>query len=637
MLSDIADMTRRALGADAAAVVQTSGEASVVLGSAGLSAGELDDVLGAVAARRPAAPVGVGGFATTVVEEVALPGGPAVAVCALRRLPGRFENAALAAAFARHAAIAVAGSGGPRQDRRSGDGEGAPTLLGLRAVDGLAYEDLTAAVADQLEEATGATKVAIHVWDEPFEILRMVSGSLGAEPEIVASGRSPAMDWESCVARVFATGRPYVTNAAVSDPGVLQDHAAAIGLRRLLVLPLDAGGRRVGVLQVADKAEDFTLADLRAAQALAPGIALALSFTRMSSGIRRRQRVEEILSGAAVAIASGKNLQEFLGGALDELCTAVRSDVVGLVPVSGEPTLFRQTSARPELERIVVAEARGASGLRAYVVPSRRLGDAGWAAVHMPVHANGVRVATLAALRHRGESFDHDERRALSRLANLVALAWATERYQLERAALAREAERQRIGDELHDHTAQLLFAARLRLDAALENRDLPPAAAESAERARSLIVRADEAVRGIIQDLADRHPEGLEGLLVAVVTSVEDEFGQPVQLEIPPAAAAAAGALGRPSADLLAKVAREALVNAAKHAGPCQLALRVALTRRDRLVLAVADDGVGGDRGRSEGHGLASLRRAVRRQGGVLRVRVARTGGTTVTVSLPL
>jgi len=636
VLSDIAAVTRRALAADAAAVVQTSGETSAALGSAGLSAGELEEVLLAVAARHPTTPIAVEGFATTVVEEVALPGGPAVAVCALRRDPVRFENATLAAAFARHAAIALAAAGGPRHDRGSGDGDGVITL-GLRAVDGLAYEDFTAAVADQLEAATGATKVAIHVWDEPLRILRMVSGSFGDEPEIVAAAHSPAMDWESCAARVFATGRPYVTNAAVSDPGVLQDHVAAIGLRRLLVLPLDAGGRRVGVLQVADKADDFTLADLRAAQVLAPGIALALSFTRRSSAILRRQRVDEIVSEVAVAIASGKSLQEFLGAALDELCTAVRCDVVGLVPVSGNPTLFRQTSARPELERIVVAEARGASGLRAYVVPSRRSDDAGWSALHTPVHANGVRVATLAALRHRGESFDHDERHALSRLANLVALAWATERYQLERAALAREAERNRIGDELHDHTAQLLFAARLRLDAALEAPDLPPAAAESAERARSLIARADEAVRGIIQDLADHHPEGLEGLLVAVVTSVEDEFGRPVQLEIPPAAAAAAGALGRPLTDLLAKVAREALVNAAKHAGPCQLALRVALTRRDRLILAVADDGVGSDSARSDGHGLASLRRAVRRHGGVLRVRVARTGGTTVTVSLPL
>ena len=41
-----------------------------------------------------------------------------------------------------------------------------------------------------------------------------------------------------------------------------------------------------------------------------------------------------------------------------------------------------------------------------------------------------------------------------------------------------REPERQRIADELHDQVAQLLFAARLSLDFALEIPGLPEGAA---------------------------------------------------------------------------------------------------------------------------------------------------------------
>jgi signal transduction histidine kinase len=92
-----------------------------------------------------------------------------------------------------------------------------------------------------------------------------------------------------------------------------------------------------------------------------------------------------------------------------------------------------------------------------------------------------------------------------------------------------------------------------------------------------------------------------------------------------------------RSAANLVARAAREALVNAAKHAGPCQLAVTVTVTRRNRLLLTVTDGGIGIGRRRSDGYGTSALRRAVRRHGGVLRVDSVPTGGTKVAVSLPL
>ena len=64
--------------------------------------------------------------------------------------------------------------------------------------------------------------------------------------------------------------------------------------------------------------------------------------------------------------------------------------------------------------------------------------------------------------------FSSDDRHLLLRFAKLTALAWATERYQQQRAELARTEERARIADDLHDDVAQMLFAAQMSLDSVL-------------------------------------------------------------------------------------------------------------------------------------------------------------------------
>ena len=65
---------------------------------------------------------------------------------------------------------------------------------------------------------------------------------------------------------------------------------------------------------------------------------------------------------------------------------------------------------------------------------------------------------------------------------------------------------------------------------------------------------------------------------------------------------------------------------------------LRLEVSKADRLVLTVADDGraFAAPAGEHPHHGLTSLRRAMREQGGALRV--SRTSsGTRVTAGIPL
>jgi signal transduction histidine kinase len=628
------------LGADAAVILATTASGStVLLGECGLPTGRGADLVAAVGStRRHAATtrrILVSGFEAAIVGDAMLADGASVAACALLFDRSDFQNPELIRAFAAQAALAVeVGEPAIADPARTGGPDAGMSALPF--VHGLGYEELILAVMRDIAAVIGPTKVGLYVWDDDKEILQMVPGSFGTDLEVISLGRTTPQDWRCSVARVFATGRPYLTNSAQSDPGVLEELAKRIGLSRLLVMPLHADGNAVGVLELADKAGPFSADDVRVVDPLREGVAQALMFTRIRSQLLRRQRLDALLIDVAINIASGKSLQEFLGAAFDEFCSAAYAAVVALVPQYGEPRIWRQGEERPAVESAFIAEARDAITERAKVVSPERPGDAGWAAIDIPVQAAGSRVGTLAALRPYGVAFNLDERRTLSHFASLIALAWATDEYQNQRAVLARQFERERIGDALHDRIAQLMFAARLHIEAAARTPGVPPTALDSVTQARSLALSAENAVRTVIDELSKPTPEEVQELLSGVVTAVEDEFGRSVKLKVTPAAAAATARIESSAADLLVKVAREALVNAAKHAGPCQISVRLALEARNRLLLAVSDDGIGA-RPSSDGHGLASLRRAVRRHAGTLRVKVGDAGGTTVSLTLPL
>jgi signal transduction histidine kinase len=617
-------------------VLVAEGSEAEVLAAEGFGRDDLPAILSApraLDAERESPVFDVRGYRGLLRAAAPLDDGREVHLIALRRDRGGFENPRLVEALVRHVALAATPA---RVNRaRAAIAGDAVTARMLGAAD---MPDLMGALGAELERAVGCARVGVFLWDERAALLQLAPGSFGVTEQATASIPHAAVDWASCAARVFATGHPYLANEAGSDPGVLREYVAHLGLRRLLSVPLAVDGRRVGVLQLADKPAPFSAADVDLAVALAPAIARALHCSRARFGLARRQRLEELISSVAVDIASGRSLQDFLGPVLDDMCGAIAASALALVPAAGDPVIWRRGESHEGLERILLADAGHASTMRAHVAGPRRPGGSGWAALHVPILMHGERAGTVSALRPRGEPFGREERRAVARLASLIALGWATERYQRERADAARMQERQQIGEELHDHTAQLLFAARLTLEALRERADLPPAAGKDLERAHDLITRSDAAVRELIDRSAQEQPGGLGERLGEVVGGVEDEFRRPVQLQISAPAAQAARSLTPHAENMLARVAREALVNAAKHAGPCQLAVHVTLTCRRRLMLSVTDDGIGtSGGGSSRGFGLASARRAVRRHGGSLRVHSGSAGGTRVAVSLPL
>lgn len=627
----LATVGRAALGADGVLLCERLDAGRLaLLCSSGLSPAEERSLTEALAHRPPGPALGMAGFAQALIRDASVPGVGAVRLCAVQRHRAAFEGPRTADAIARHGAVAA----GMR--RQGGPAAGEPARIDAhelieRAVD---WAALDRAVTLQVRRIVPAQRTGLLLWDEDEQVLRPVPGTFGLDPRVVLPAPAAA-DWASSAARVFASGEPYLTNRAVEDPDAGPDYRESFAVRRLIAVPIEASGRRVGVLQAVNKESAFTLTDVQRLADVAPVVANAAEVVALRMRLRRSERLEALFTSTAVAIASGQAVHEHLQAGLEDLRVALAGTVVALVAPDAEPIVCRSAEGRDRLEPGFLAQARTATGFRAFDAPARRAGEPGWSATHVPVSVDDAVVATLAILRVGGGPLEARERAALSRMAQLIALAWATESYQRGLASAARRAERRRIADELHDQVAQLLFAARLSLDVVAEALADPVPA--EIPRARELLLRADAATRAIMDRNIDPDESRVSDVLARVITEVEEEYGRPAGLEVALAADEAAAGLSPAARQLVARTAREALVNAAKHAGPCQISVRLALTRRHRLLLTVTDAGVGLGPRRAEGYGTAALRRAVRRHGGTLRVTAASPiGGTRVAVSLP-
>ncbi len=236
-----------------------------------------------------------------------------------------------------------------------------------------------------------------------------------------------------------------------------------------------------------------------------------------------------------------------------------------------------------------------------------------------------------------------------------------SERRVLEREVLRiAEAERRRIGQDLHDGLGQELTAIGLFLRnhvKALERAGSERAA--EAGRLGALLDEADAHARGLARSLVpvELEQNGLETALARLADRATALYGTAVHAETTGSGPAEASALHADAATNLFWIAQEAVSNAIQH-GRADL-VRVVLVRgADRLRLRIEDDGVGiepagldgqtaegADRDVSaparpadqRGMGLRIMHYRAHLAGGTLEIRPGAEGGTVVTCAVPL
>jgi signal transduction histidine kinase len=203
-------------------------------------------------------------------------------------------------------------------------------------------------------------------------------------------------------------------------------------------------------------------------------------------------------------------------------------------------------------------------------------------------------------------------------------------RVQESRARIvsAADEERRRIERDLHDGAQQRLVALALELRSA--QRRLSGTTPEEVDRvlggAVSELQRALEQLRELAHGL---HPSELtQGGLAAALETLASNTPVPVAVGQTPS-----GRLPEPIEAAAYFVACEALTNAVKHARASLITIS-AYQRNGRLVVEIADDGIGGaDVG---GSGLRGLADRVEAHGGRLRVETRNGHGTRVIGELP-
>ncbi|MBO2444454.1 HAMP domain-containing sensor histidine kinase [Actinomadura nitritigenes] len=221
---------------------------------------------------------------------------------------------------------------------------------------------------------------------------------------------------------------------------------------------------------------------------------------------------------------------------------------------------------------------------------------------------------------------------AFNRMAERLELAGRAERDAA--GAAARRDERNRIARDLHDSVSQDLFSANL-LAGGL--RRALPAGSHLRRQAESMEQTLERTMREMRAMLLELRPVALEeaGLAAALrdlCQAFEARLGIRITAEIdapelPPAVELA-----------VLRVVQEALGNAARHAEPERIELRVTEAAGQVMVL-ISDDGRGFDAAgtaRRHGMGMALMRERVTELGGTFEVASAPAEGTTVRVRIP-
>lgn len=229
------------------------------------------------------------------------------------------------------------------------------------------------------------------------------------------------------------------------------------------------------------------------------------------------------------------------------------------------------------------------------------------------------------------------ERHARSSAERALANAHITLCKLARQQEAVREAERQRIGRDIHDDLGQNLLA--LKIDLSLLHVSTTGAHPMITQKVDAMIGNLDLTIRSLRAVINDLRPLALEAGLPAAIEWQLSEFsrlhGIAHVLNSDPGAFDGAPDAERDAA--VFRILQESLANIVRHAQASEV--RVTLERCvNVLTLTVHDNGVGMPAGRKpQGSGLAGIRDRVAAIGGRFSIESQAGNGTLLTLSFPV
>jgi signal transduction histidine kinase/DNA-binding response OmpR family regulator len=233
----------------------------------------------------------------------------------------------------------------------------------------------------------------------------------------------------------FRNGRPYLSNKARSDPRLVHEMVEAVGAESIVLVPMLAEGRVLGLLWALNKPGGFGEGDVQLLSIFAGPAASFLRSRQIFAEQRRHAERLERLTGIMGAMAASAGRTPLVELTVSRIQTDLRYERVAFHATDAAGGLrleFASGAERPagfpqdpELLRWAL---RGAMPLRAE-------GEGIAAEVALPVRAGERALGVLEIVRVPGAPFGEHEVKLLSALAGQLALA-------LEKAASAAETER---------------------------------------------------------------------------------------------------------------------------------------------------------------------------------------------------
>ena len=409
-----------------------------------------------------------------------------------------------------------------------------------------------------------------------------------------------------------------------------------------LGVPIRVRDEVFGNLYLTDKRDGgaFTEDDEAVLVALGAAAGIAIENARLYDVARRNQRWVEASAEVTTALLSGAESGEVLASVTRKVLELSAADLAVLALPTENSSLMT----------IAYAEGVGAEAARGLVLPAGRslsghvlasgehvtsadfghddrVASAARAAlahigpaVLFPLGAPGNVRGVLTIGRRRGATVfpPADASLAAGFAAQAgVALELAASRADAERLSLYQD--RDRIAQDLHDLVIQRLYATGMTLEGTLPMIARPEAAARVSGAVDAMDQTIKE-IRGAIFKLqardGGRHPD-LRSRIVALVEEMTPMLGFAPTLRL---GAGLGSQLGAEAGEQGLLTLREALSNAARHAGASRVDVTVDVDSDGKLSVLVVDDGQG-ILEQTRRSGLRNLQDRAEKLGGELRL----------------
>jgi signal transduction histidine kinase len=502
-------------------------------------------------------------------------------------------------------------------------------------------------------------RAAIDLVDARYGALGVLGGPDGGFADVVEEGIDPAS--RTTMGSLSARNGPLGT--LIDDPRPLRladisDHPAIAGqhhpsVRSLLAVPVRVRGEVFASLYLADKrgGGEFTADDEIVLRSLAAAAGVAVENARLFEQSLLRERWLEAVAAINAEMLAGASLHDTLRRIADcarELSGAAATMVLlggdgstlSLGASSGSLADHLEPGTRlpgdPVLAEVIsTLETRqlGELGTVTTALPGSVVGTFGPAVLSPLRHAAAAR-GVLVAVRERGVSpFPVDRVPLLSSFAAQAMLALEFADKQDSERQLALLADRDRIGQDLHDHVIQRLFATGMGLQSVLRQVRDPHAH----ERIRGAIEHLDQTVREIRTSIfnlhsMDRGQLSLRRGLFDIVTELtaDSEISPSVRIS---------GAADTLVPDEIGRhvtaVVREGISNAVRHSRGSRVVLTVDVAKE--VAIRIEDNGIGVTETAGRRSGLDNVRRRAVMCGGSVVVERREHGGTRLRWAAPL